>query len=580
MKWLNNISMLKRMWFTFGVIVLVLVLFILTVINTSQSSGEQKGQILSQVKKEEYLLTQTLNKLASFDYEMLRIKNISPDYFERKLKANKNAFESYFSQTKALFEGDQKFTTILQRIKSVGNEYFNKRMQLIEKIRSGEKVNIVNNISFQEVNSFIGLNKILTETLFDRLFKVNKQEIETVNSGKVKVGILFTVLILISILSFFVVKQTLLKQIIKLNYVADNITKGNLEFEIENENRKDEIGNLQTRMNEMLNRLKEVSKIMNEIVDGKIDKKLKQLSDNDTFALSINRMIVALQEFVRSMTSSMEKLVAATAEINSSVAEISASVSESTSAISETTASIEEVKKTSDVSLATVKKVVETVEKGEGISTEVQESIHTTVESFELIKKQISILNQNILQLAEGSKAIGEIINMVSDISEQTNLLAVNASIEAARAGEHGKSFVVVAQEMKSLAEQSKQATEKIRNILSDTQNSVNTSVMASEKAEKTAFEQMEKAREQINILREIIDVMQQIKTAIRQSELTINEQNIGMKEITEAMENIKEASKNNLDAADNLKNTAAKLKSIERYFTSFLSKYSNNDGR
>ena len=68
--------------------------------------------------------------------------------------------------------------------------------------------------------------------------------------------------------------------------------------------------------------------------------------------------------------------------------------------------------------------------------------------------------------MSEQSQTIGQIIATVEDLSAQSNLLAVNAAIEAAKAGEHGKGFGVVAQEVKSLAEQSRQATNQVRTIL------------------------------------------------------------------------------------------------------------------
>ncbi len=79
----------------------------------------------------------------------------------------------------------------------------------------------------------------------------------------------------------------------------------------------------------------------------------------------------------------------------------------------------------------------------------------------------------------------GEIIATVNDLSEQSNLLAVNASIEASKAGEYGKGFAVVAQEIKSLAEQSKQATAQIRVILFEVQKGISKAVMATEKGSK-----------------------------------------------------------------------------------------------
>ena len=85
---------------------------------------------------------------------------------------------------------------------------------------------------------------------------------------------------------------------------------------------------------------------------------------------------------------------------------------------------------------------------------------------------------QSIVRLSEQSQTIGEIIATVNDLAEQSNLLAVNAAIEAAKAGEHGKGFAVVAQEVKSLAGQSKQATNQVRAILGDIQKATNAAAM------------------------------------------------------------------------------------------------------
>ena len=86
-----------------------------------------------------------------------------------------------------------------------------------------------------------------------------------------------------------------------------------------------------------------------------------------------------------------------------------------------------------------------------------------------------------MVKLSEQSQAIEEIIVSVQDLADQSHLLAVNASIEAARAGDQGKGFAVVANEIKSLADQSKEATDQIRSILDDTRKWVSAVVMAAE---------------------------------------------------------------------------------------------------
>src|SRR5205814_1283304 len=92
----------------------------------------------------------------------------------------------------------------------------------------------------------------------------------------------------------------------------------------------------------------------------------------------------------------------------------------------------------------------------------------TMVENLREINRQVS-------------DAIGVLVASVNDLSEQSNLLAVNAAIEAAKAGEHGVGFAVVALEVKSLAQQSRQATAQVRSILGDIQKATSNAVVAAE---------------------------------------------------------------------------------------------------
>src|SRR6185369_6399816 len=101
------------------------------------------------------------------------------------------------------------------------------------------------------------------------------------------------------------------------------------------------------------------------------------------------------------------------------------------------------------------------------------------------IRSQMDAIGQSMMRLSEQTQAIGQIIATVEDLSAQSNLLAVNAAIEAAKAGEQGKGFAVVAQEVKSLAEQSRHATDRVRGILGDIQKATTAAVMATEQGSK-----------------------------------------------------------------------------------------------
>lgn len=114
-----------------------------------------------------------------------------------------------------------------------------------------------------------------------------------------------------------------------------------------------------------------------------------------------------------------------------------------------------------------------------------QESVRANIEKMFTLRQKIQIIAELILMLSEHTQQIGETIGIVEDIAEQTNMLALNAAVEAARAGENGKGFSVVAGEIRKLADESKQATNKITSLIKDIQQATNSTVMATEESSK-----------------------------------------------------------------------------------------------
>ena len=98
---------------------------------------------------------------------------------------------------------------------------------------------------------------------------------------------------------------------------------------------------------------------------------------------------------------------------------------------------------------------------------------------------RVDVIEENILALSERTQQIGEIIDTVNAIAAQSNMLALNAAVEAARAGEQGKGFAVVAEEVRDLADRSRQATAQVKAILSDVQRATNATGMATEEGKK-----------------------------------------------------------------------------------------------
>lgn len=259
------------------------------------------------------------------------------------------------------------------------------------------------------------------------------------------------------------------------------------------------------------------------------------------FAFLITRTIThQLRESVAQLSSSAAEILATTTQVASGAAETA-------TAVSQTTATVEEVKQTAQLASQKARYVMESAQKASSVSVAGRTAVGDAVQGMHRIQEQMEAIADSIVRLSEQSQAIGEIIATVNGLAEQSNLLAVNAAIEATKAGEQGKGFGVVAQEIRSLAEQSKQATAQVRTILGDIQKATSAAVLATEqgnKAVEAGVRQTGETGESIRLLAESINEAAQAATQIAASS---QQQMVGMDQVVMAMESIKQASTQNV---------------------------------
>jgi methyl-accepting chemotaxis protein len=257
---------------------------------------------------------------------------------------------------------------------------------------------------------------------------------------------------------------------------------------------------------------------------------------------SLSKMVDNLREQIRGILDAVNVIASANSQIAVTTAQLASSSQETATAVAETTTTMEEVKQTARLVSQRATLVSETAQNAVESSEAGKKSVNESLSGMGSIRQQMEFIANNIVKLSEQSQTIGSIIASVNDIANQSNLLAVNASIEAAKAGEQGKGFVVVAQEVKSLAEQSKDATNQVRTILNDIQKAISGSVMATDqgtKAVETGVRQSQEAGEAIKMMSE--GVLKSAQAAVQIAAST-NEQMAGIDQVALAMENIKKA--------------------------------------
>jgi methyl-accepting chemotaxis protein len=356
--------------------------------------------------------------------------------------------------------------------------------------------------------------------------------------------------------------------------VAEQISAGDLTIEVKPKSDKDVLGKAFTQMTGSLGQM---AKVAEQISEGDLTVEVKPRSDKDisgkAFAVMLDklrRVTAEMQESIGVLSSSAQQIVATTTQVASAA-------TETATAVTETTTTVEEVKQTAQLSTQKAKLVSESVQRATQVTESGKKSVAESIDAMKQIREQMESIAESIVRLSEQGQAIGEIMLTVNDLAEQSNLLAVNASIEAAKAGEQGKGFAVVAQEVRNLAEQSKQATVQVRNILNDIQKATNAAVIVTEqgsKAVEAGVRQSLQAGESVQKPGESVAEAAQVATQIAASS---QQQMVGMDQVVQAMENIKTASTQNVASTKQTETAARNIGELGRKLEKLVALYKVN---
>lgn len=262
----------------------------------------------------------------------------------------------------------------------------------------------------------------------------------------------------------------------------------------------------------------------------------------------LTMVLFSLRGLAKKLEDEVAVLSTSGEEILRSISEASSGMVETATAVTETTTTVEELKQTAQIATEKAKNVADVSEEALGTLKNSETTIADTIQWMNRINEGMGTISDSILKLSEHGKMIGEIIDAVNDLAEQSHLLAVNAAIEAAKAGDQGKGFSVVAQEVRSLADQSKQATVQVRNILNDIQNATNAAVMATEQGSKAVSHGLAQSAQTNDSIRSLALGINNVAQAASQISLSSQQQLIGVNQVTIAMSNIKTASDQQVD--------------------------------
>jgi methyl-accepting chemotaxis protein len=290
--------------------------------------------------------------------------------------------------------------------------------------------------------------------------------------------------------------------------------------------------------------------------------------------IALNKMADMLEKHTRRILGEVDRLATSSGEISSSVSELFTAISGTTAAVTQTTAAVQRMREAVRVSSEKAKDLARASQSAVEISGSGLAATEGTVNRMQLIREQMSSVGKTVENLSGNAEAIEEIIATVQDIASQSNVLAVNASIEAARAGDAGRGFGVVAQEMKSLSDQSREATKQVYARLEEIQESVEAVVQATSEgsgAVDAGVEQSVLAGESIRVLTDNVSESSHVAGVIRAAS---ERQFSGVDQVAAAMTDIEQAAQQNLSNASQLEAAAQQLSGIGSVLRGLAGRY------
>lgn len=281
------------------------------------------------------------------------------------------------------------------------------------------------------------------------------------------------------------------------------------------------------------------------------------------------------QKFIDNLTQFSSSLSDATDSIVSATSQQSATSSEQAASVQQVSATVAEVKQTSTQAVDHASKVISSAEGAVVASKEGTQAVEESIHGMHDIQKQVEAIAEKILGLSEQTQQIGEIIQSVNEIAEQSKLLALNAAIEAARAGEHGKGFSVVASEIRTLADQSKQATNQVRGILGEIQKATNSAVIATEEGGKKVDSGVLLANRAGENIHRLAQAIAESADSGRLISTSSQQQTAGVEQIAIAMQQISQATRDALSAVKKTEEVAQSLRQLSTNIDDLIKSFS-----
>ena len=289
-------------------------------------------------------------------------------------------------------------------------------------------------------------------------------------------------------------------------------------------------------INNLIERVKDIAQ-----GEGDLTQRIEVNSEDEVGQLGkwFNAFVTKIHDVIAEVTNASTDVAAASTEIAASAEEIAAGMNEQSQQITTVSSAVEEMSASVvEVARKSADAANSANESGR-IATEGGSVVDDTITGMRSINDAVSSSAESVQELGKRGEQIGEVITVINDIADQTNLLALNAAIEAARAGEHGRGFAVVADEVRKLADRTTKATEEIAGSIQAIQDETGIAVDKMNAGTDEVTTGVEKAEQAGDALKQIVASAQDVSTMVQSIAAAAEEQSAASEEVSRNIEQI-----------------------------------------
>ena len=263
--------------------------------------------------------------------------------------------------------------------------------------------------------------------------------------------------------------------------------------------------------------------------------------------------------------STVRHMQSSSAELQSASSQQASGSKQQATAMNEITTTISELLATSRQIAESAERVVQIAEQTGGAARAGDATVDRGQDAINGIRRQVDLIVNHMLELGKKSQQVGAVLEIVSELAEQTNILAINATIEAAGAGEAGRRFAVVADEIRKLADRVGGSTKEIRELVDDVRSAVNTTVMTTETGAKAVDAGAKQFIDVAAAFRQISELVATTTAAAKEIGLSTKQQSTAVEQVNVAATNVAQAARETEASTGQTLQTASQLAGLSR---------------